>query len=243
MADDYKLIEDYIAGTLSEDQRAEFEERLNEDAAFAEAFQVQKSMNAFLVKENTKAQLLQQLNGLGEKHFDTPQQAKVVSFSRRKVFAGLAIAASIALLVFALNGLFEKPLYNQYAMHQTINLVEKGDSDPIAVTAQTEFNNKDYSNAYQSLTTYLLESPEDTKAILAKGICALELDKTAEAIDIFTQIHTGNTALKNNGTWYLALSYLKQNDLEKTAAYLKMIPESDQFLTTKAKALLGKLKN
>ncbi|MFT5166335.1 MAG: tetratricopeptide (TPR) repeat protein [Saprospiraceae bacterium] len=241
MEQDYKLIEDYIAGSLPESQRAEFELRLGKDAAFAEAFQLQKSMNAFLVKENKKGTLISQLEELGEKHFNSPPQARIVPFYRRKIFAGLAIAASIAILVFAINSLFQKPLYNQYAMHQAINLVEKGDSDQLAVTAQNQFNDKDYTNAFQSLTKYLLESPEDTKAMLAKGICALELDKTAEAISIFNQIHLGDSALKNNGTWYLALSYLKQNNLEKTKEYLKLIPKSDQFLSTKANALLGKM--
>ena len=158
------------------------------------------------------------------------------------MMTGLAVAASFALLIFALSGLFQKTTYDQFAQHQALNLVEKSETAPIAIKAQEEFNTKNYAAAFESLTTYLTQSPEDNKAVLAKGICALELNRFPAAIAIFDQIHSGTSALKTSGTWYLALSYLKQNDLQQTKKYLHLIPDSDSFYAKKAEDLLAQLK-
>ena len=240
MEQDYKLIEDYLLGQLSPEEKATVERRLITDAAFAEAFQLQKSMLAFLVKENNKGQLIPQLEELGKKHFEkTP--AKTIGINRRRILTGLAIAASIALLIFALNQIFQQPLYDQYAIHQPLNLIEKSESAPTAAQAQEQFNNKNYKGAYQSLTTYLEQFPDDTKALLAKGISALELNRYEEALTIFDQIHQGSTVFQSTGTWYLALTYLKQKNFEKAKEFLNQIPRSDRLLYNKAQELRNKI--
>lgn len=240
MEKDYKLIEDYLNGKLDQNQVALFEKRLNDDPAFAEAFQLEKSMNIFLVKENNKNQLLPQLESLGEKHFQTAK-VKSLQSNRRWLYSGLAVAASIALLIFALNGFFQKSLYEQYANHQALNLIEKSEASPNAAQAQNEFNANDFQSAYKSLDLYLNQHPEDTKAFLAKGITALETGQYEEALSIFNQIHSENSALKTNGTWYLALTYLKQDKLENARTYLLLIPESENFLFKQAQELMQKL--
>ena len=240
MQQDYKLIEDYIAGNLSPEERKSFELRLLEDSAFKESFELQQSMNAFLVKENNKAKVLPQLEALGKKHFEETE-AKSVSFNRRRLYAGLAIAASIAVLIFALGGLFEKPLYQQYAQHQPINLIEKSAGDPIAALAQNQFNAKDYEAAYTSLSEYLSTNPDDTKALLAKGIAALELGYQQESIRVFEGIHSGSTALKGTGTWYLGLAYLKAEVEVEAKTYLEQVPASEGALYRKAQKLLREL--
>lgn len=246
-----KLIEDYLSGALSDKERADFELRLQSDPALANAFQLQKSMNAFLVKENNKDQLIPQLEALGKKHFEesdktstaTPKEAKVIGINRRRLFTGLAIAASLAFILFAVSNFFQKPLYEQYAYHEPINLIEKSENNPKAVEAQNFFNKKEYQKAAQSLTEYLREAPTDTKAILARGICSLELNQLDQAIEIFTPIHNGQTALKAFGTWYLALTYLKKENTGLTKEYLELIPSSEGGLYKKAQDLLGALED
>ncbi len=240
MEQDYKLIEDYLAGNLDKSQIAFFEKRLASDKSFAETFQLQKSMNAFLVKENKKEELLPKLEALGEKHFDG-QEATIKPIKRRRIFVGLALAASVAVLIFALNTFFQKPLYQQFADHQALNLIEKGTTEELAQQAQNQFNAKDYTNAYQSLNEYLIKNPNDTKVLLAKGICALELNKYEEAKSIFEKIKNGNSLLKSNGTWYLALTYLKQDNIDQAKIILSEIPESGTFYSEKAKKLRSKI--
>ncbi len=245
-----KLFEDYLESKMDGKSREAFEARLVKDPAFAEAFQLHKSMNAFLVKENRKGALMPKLEALGKKHFEDedaktsnpPKEAKVVGFNRRRLFTGLAIAASMVVILFALSQLFQQPLYEQYAFHQDINLIEKSENNPKAIEAQNFFNNKDYQNAAQSLTEYLRDSPNDTKAILARGICSLELGQLDQAVEIFTPIHNGRTALKATGTWYLALTHLKMEDIELAKEYLELVPEEEGGLYKKAQELLGKLK-
>ena len=235
-----KLIEDYLSGKLSPEEIAAVDQRLATDAAFARAFQMQKSMNAFLVRENNKKQLIPQLEELGKKHFEKTT-AKTIGINRRRIFAGLAVAASIALLIFALNQIFQQPLYDQYAIHQPLNLIEKSESAQVAAEAQEQFNNKNYKGAYQSLTTYLEQFPDDTKAILAKGIAALELDQYEDALAIFDQIHKGSTAFQSTGTWYLALTYVKQKNFEKAKEFLYQIPRSEHVLYDKAQELMKRI--
>lgn len=247
--DNYTLIEKYLNGELNEEEIKNFKTRLNEDAAFSEEYTLQKSMNIFLEKDRNQPSLKSKLETIGGDFFKeekNEEKPKVIPISRNKNrnrwLVGLIATAAIAVLLVMFNPFQPQDLYQQYASHQSISLTEKSSGSDAGTNAEQAFNQKNYALAFENLTIYLQENPDDQKAQLALGISALESGKTEEAISIFTKINVGSSALKNYGTWYLALSYLKQKDFEKTKTFLNQIPSSEKKLFEKAQSLLKDLK-
>ncbi len=247
--DNYILIKKYLEGELSEEEVMNFKTRLKEDAAFSEEYTLQKSMNIFLERYQNQPQLKYKLESIGKDFFTegkNEKEDKVIPITRNKNrnrwLIGLIATAAIAAILVMFNPFQQQDLYNQYASHQPISLTEKSTGSDAGTNAEQTFNQKNYALAYENLTIYLQENPEDQKAQLALGISALESGKTEEAISIFETINAGSSALKNYGTWYLALSYLKQKDFEKAKAWSRQVPDSDKVLFEKAQNLLGDLK-
>ncbi len=246
--DNYILIEKYLNGELNEEEVNDFKLRLKEDATFSEEYTLQKSMNIFLEKDRNQPSLEAKLESLGKGFFEEEKnetEDKVIPISRNKNrnrwLIGLIATAAVAALLVFFNPFQQDDLYNQYASHQPISLTEKSEGSDAGTNAESAFNQKNYALAYENITTYLQENPEDLKAELALGISALETGKMEEAISIFEKINAGNSALKNYGTWYLALSYLKQKDFEKAKSFLNQVPKSENTLFEKAQNLLKDL--
>lgn len=247
--DNYKLIEKYLNDELSEEEVKNFKTRLNEDIAFSEEYTLQKSMDIFLEKNRNQPSLESKLESIGKDFFTeekNEKEDKVVPINRNKNqnrwLIGLIATAAIAAILVMFNPFQEQDLYNQYASHQPISLTEKSTNGIAGTNAEQAFNQKNYELAYENITTYLLKNPDDQKAKLALGISGLETGRTDEAISIFEKINTGNSAIKYYGTWYLALSYLKQKDFVNSRTFLNQIPESDKMLYSKAQNLLEDLK-
>lgn len=246
--DNYTIIEKYLNGELNEEEVNNFKKRLEEDAAFADEYNLQKSMNIFLEKKNNQPALEATLNTLGNDFFQEESNSrseKVIPInktkSRNRWIIGLVASAAIAAILIMFNPFQSSDLYQQYASHQSISLTEKSTDNKFATKAETAFNQQNYSLAYQNLTSYLQENPEDQKAKLAFGISALEIGKINEAQATFNEIKSGNSALKNYGTWYLALSYLKQKDFVATKNLLNQIPPSEKELFNKSQTLINEL--
>jgi len=238
----YNQIEDYIAGKLDSKSKAAFEAQLKADPKLADALQLQRSMGAFLKKENMMAQLMPELQALGDKHFQEKKAtAKVVSF-RKRLLMGAAIAASLLLFIFVWNNMEQQSPYEQFAVHDTLSLIEKGTYDPLAGEAQKAFNEQNYTKAVFSLKNFLLENPGSLKAQLAFGIASMETGDDARALETFTTLHEGTTTYTSAGTWYLALYYLKKDNINECQKYLKQIDKSaDPYYYQKAQNLLKKL--
>ncbi|MFK8009399.1 MAG: tol-pal system YbgF family protein [Saprospiraceae bacterium] len=246
--DNYTLIEKYLNGELNEEEIKKFQSRLKEDTVFAEEYTLQKSMNIFLEKNRNQPALESKLASIGKDFFvegKNEQEDKVIPISRNKNrnrwIIGLIATAAVAALLVMFNPFQEGDLYQQYAAHQPISLTEKSTGNDVSTKAETAFNQKNYALAYENLTLYLQENPADQKAQLALGISALEDGKTTEAITIFEKMATGDSAFKDYGTWYLALSYLKQKDFEKAKSFLSQVPNSEKSLFKKAQKLLKDL--
>lgn len=78
-------------------------------------------------------------------------------------------------------------------------------------------------------------------AQLYKGICLIELDRTADARAILVPIANDTSALRIEATWYVALSYLKEKNTAACRDELLKIPSGD-VRYEQAQVLLKKLK-
>jgi predicted Zn-dependent protease len=154
----------------------------------------------------------------------------------------LAAAASLALVVVAVWFITStgSPSYRQYAQHDPPSFTIRGAADQAASEAETAFNAGNYAAALSALDRLLAEQPGDPTALLYRGICLIELDRTAEARAVLAPMASGSSALRSEAVWYVALSFLKDKNTDACRAELLKI-EAGEERYEQAAALLKKL--
>ena len=159
------------------------------------------------------------------------------------------LAAAAAILVIVLGTVYiltnkkttPEKLYAGYAEHTAIKIQLRGNTaDSLAGLAADKFNNKQYGEALPLLQAYVKQRPDDIQMHISLGICYLEMNRFTDAEQIFSMIASGKTAYAETASWYLALTALKQKDIEKCRSILNRIPQTSTWYN-KARSLLEEL--
>jgi hypothetical protein len=128
--------------------------------------------------------------------------------------------------------------YSDYNQHDTALFMERSVGDQNLKAAQEAFNAKDYKKAvvaFDKITDF-----RDPELQLFYAISLIETNNYPEAQLFLDQLRNGNSVYKHKATWYLALSYLKQDKKEACKSTLKEIPaDAEDF--EKAQELLNDL--
>jgi tetratricopeptide (TPR) repeat protein len=240
--EDYKLLDQYLQGELPDDQKKAFEERLQTDEALAAELELRQQMHTYLRTQARQPALEEAMQNLGNTYFSQDgKSAKILPIGRRRLYLGLGIAAAIALLLLIWNPFGTGNLYKAYAKHPPLALVEKGDTRTLAQQAEVAYQEQDYAKAYSLLNELTDLSSKNVQLQLALGISALETGRTTKARQLFEELAEGNSALRNYGRWYLALSYLKTEEFDQAKTELQKLDDSDPALYDKAAQLLEEL--
>lgn len=241
----YIAFDKYLNNELVGEELTDFEERLQNDSEFNEEFEIYKtledSLSSKFENEEEETVLRNTLSDLGSKFIKEEEiqkkETKVVPlFNYRKLMVAASIAVLIGFFLFK-NG---TPVYGDYSNHNSLELIVRGDNNESLLTAEEAFNAKDYNEALKQLTNLTGILPEDIEIQLYIGICNLELNNFDEAGTIFNKISAGDSSFASTGTWYKALSLLKQENLSGCKEVLKTIPESAPEYSD-AQELLDKL--
>lgn len=241
---DFTLLDDYFNGLLSPEMVASVETRLQTDTEFAREFALRQKLEAFPARETKRQQMRATLRDLGAEYFAENNQT-IAPPLRAKVnyTRWFAAAAAVTLLLMAAWWLLRPStsLYEQYASNEPLHFTERGAADTDAATAETAFNAGKYEEALSALDRMLQQKPDNLRAQLAKGICLLELNRPAEARATLHALANGSSALQQEAIWYVALSYVRENDPAQAKATLSKLAPGDPHYDT-AQALLKKLK-
>lgn len=247
---DYDLIEQYLEGTLKNENLISFENRLKTDSQLAEELALRQDMEHFLSIKTEKDALKKELPKISQSFFqesktEQKEEAKIVQltpFYKKKSFIFGSVAAAV-LLFFMIQ--FLRPtgsLYEQYQEEYQLALAEKGVSELNLPKLEKEFEAGNYAYAKEQLELYLTQNPTDTRAQIAHAISLMELNETTKAQQILSNIYNDSNKIlfKNAATWYLAMSYLKEENFTEAKTYLAQIQAGEY--SEKAKELLQKLK-
>lgn len=242
---DFTLLNDYFNDLLSPEAAQAVERRAAEDAEFGQAFELYQKMAAYPRRAAQRQAFSDQLAAVGKDFFNEKNKtldmkpAMTAKVSRMK---WLAAAASLALLAAAVWFFTrsDEPSYRQYARHAPLSLTVRGATEQAAARAESAFNAGEYADALSALDSFLLENADDSTALFYKGICLIELGRTAEARAIFEPMANGASAFRSEAKWCIALSYLKDNDLEACRSALLRI-KADEYCYQDAQQLLQDL--
>jgi len=246
MEDLHTTIERYVNGELSGQELAELEKRLESDSDLAAEVQLFKqakdSLSDQFVHEEAENNLKATLQEVSPSYFqEKKKQARIIPLLRRYGLPAAGIAAAVALILIFQP--FQASLYDQYKQLPTASFIEQSEPEQADLAAaQQAFNQKDYSTALDIFQQYLAQkaNQDDVEIRFYAGLCHLELDQLSEARTIFESLQSGNSVYKNEGSWYLAMTYLKEKNWEKCREYLRQIPEGTERWE-EARVLLKKL--
>jgi hypothetical protein len=234
----YIRFENYLANELSFEEKTLFEEQLQNDTQFNESFTLYKETTAFLEHKfsNETLDFKENLKSISDQHFEEQleSKSKVIAFKPWYY----AVAASVVVVMGMWFMMQNDANYSDYNQHDTALFMERSVGDANLKEAQEAFNTKDYKKAaaaFDKITDF-----RDPELQFFYAISLIETNNYTKAQLFLDQLREGNSVYKHKATWYLALSYLKQDKKEECASTLKEIP-SDAEDFDKAQKLLNEL--
>lgn len=226
-------IDKYFEGTLTPEEEITFTNLLKEDTDFASTFAFEKNVKKAITL-NERKDLKKKLQS-----FENP----------KKSYKWLYVAASFTLLISVItwnnfSSTNHDSLYSAY--YQTYpNVVAptvRGENnEDIKSEAFFEYDNENYEKSV-ALFSKIYRTDKDDYALFYKALSLMELGKTNEAIAAFNQFDLS----KNNSftpfvKWYLALSYVKENQKEKAVPLLQSLSETNNPQQEMAKKIMSEL--
>lgn len=219
----------YAEGLMEADEQAAFEASLAADASLQQQLELYQEVHTGLQQHFTPDTELQQtLQGLRGEFF-TKKPARVIPFKRYAV----AVAAILIAVMFVWQP-WKPSLYKQYADITMVAPVERGEETDQLSEAVAAFNKKDFTTA-ASLLEKVYDSTNSFTSFYY-GVALLQSNETGRARTILNRLYAGESAFKNEAAFYLALSYLKEDDKTTCINWLQKIPDHP-----KAQELLKKL--
>jgi tetratricopeptide (TPR) repeat protein len=249
-----ELIEKFLGGAMTEEEKSRFESKRSSDKEFNAML---KDMDLLVegikdsASRSSKEEKLERLNFHSEimrmeedamAEDSTGGRQRVAPLYRRPQF--MALAAAIALLIVAL------PFYLQGPSNDELFLAyfEPFDSPGSGVTRSTnEITDKAkaydaYDNGRYEEAIALFEKMKNDDPImhLCLGNAQLKVGQLDKAEANFNHLLSDHQDLVTPAKWYLALTYLKQNKIERAKSNLWQITKSSTY-GEKAKKLLEEL--
>ncbi|WP_156307179.1 hypothetical protein [Sphingobacterium endophyticum] len=201
-------IEDYFNGTLSEDERKQFELELLSNAMLAEDV-------AFYLQAKQAAKAIAHDNLLQEKHQQWTMLSQKKDRSKRNQWIG--IAASLLLIIsigFYFNW-FQSNLSAEANAIVSNNLknypVHLGEEKSNLKEAIHLYNEQQYEESSLIAMNILKENPNDAEGLKILGLSQMQLKAYDEAINTFTQLDKQNELINNPAKYYMALAHLVRN--------------------------------
>ena len=226
---DIQLFTDYIERNFSDAELESFENRLNEDPAFADAFEEFKDIyqvveNQFSEERADVIKSIQKANSKFKSENPQDNQArKIIPFKPWQM--GIAASILLAIGFFIFNSLGH-PSYSDYAQPGEIVLTVRSETDSVSKKAETTFNSKRYEDAIPYFDTLLEKSPENAEIQFYKAIALVETDNFEKADALLKTLSEGKSAYSYKAAYWRALSKIKQKQYEEAQTILRTIPSN-----------------
>ncbi|WPZ11764.1 tetratricopeptide repeat protein [Roseivirga spongicola] len=243
---DFELIEEYLSGKLSPEEKRKFRSRLLNDPAFNQEFQELKEIR-LQVRQSARNDIKSFFDGIetsiekGKTTKDQTVMKKVISIA-----ASLVLIAAISYI-----GLrdFNSPpsnqeLFNQhFTSYNSLTGQVRGTAEEnlsLEDKAFMAFDAKDFYASEEMLTSLVAAEPSAMNYFYL-GASQLELGKAEEAIKNLNTVINNYSGFKAQSEWYLALAHLKNNDEDATIGSLANVITRESEYKEKAKSLLEEM--
>ncbi|MBL7885362.1 MAG: hypothetical protein JNJ52_01325 [Flavobacterium sp.] len=253
-------INQYLKGTLPEDEKRLFEKKIAEDETLREEVIIQKQLfllqgietNDLPFDYDNQSDLLVIKNKLQSEEYQLLSakirkagvEAKNKPTQHKNYWLKYAVAASIALVfgvLFYFNS--QNSLENYY--HENVNweelpsFIEKGQSENDFSNGELLFKKGDYKKAIETFNKIESSNQLYPYSLMYIGASYDVLNENDKAIETFDLLSSLTSFQENSkGYWYKMLIYMKQNNKDKMLEMRSIIlSDPSNFNYTKAKNL------
>ena len=236
------LITAYFEGTLSQEDQRTFEDLLKRDMEFLKEFQFQKELQSALQNEERRKTKIF-LNSL--ENTSSNKGTKIGRLVPWFAAASIVILVGLGSWFYFFNSpkINTQELYAAYykPYENIVHPLERGKQlEDLESRAFLAYELEDYQLAFE-LFKELGQQKNDSYIAFYNAIVLMQLGNFDEAISLFNGYIQNDSLLNDRAHWYLALCYLKLNDLEKAKKELDLLIQLKSFNLEKAKELKEKL--
>jgi hypothetical protein len=242
--EDLQLIEKFIDGELSADERQLFQQRMSDDA-FAKQLHFHRAVtdSVRIVQEQ---KLRQKFKQRLEQQRNAPETGTGKSSRRNYYWAAavLVIALASAIFIVVQRPRSAEKLYLAYYQPYPVTGITRDGSDEKLDPAVTAYGAGDYEGAARILEVKIAEATTrnagELKLIL--GNCYLQLGQPNKAAPLFKQVMQGDDpVLSADASWYFALAQIRMSDMANAKVTLQGLIASKSAYRRKAAQLLEDL--
>ena len=243
-------IDDFLFGKLAPEEEEKFRQQRLIDSDLAQEVKKRKLMLGgleMLGNQQTKERLKEVSKRVfKEKQENLPKELK----RSRTLFLWTAAAAAIVILciigwqIFYPSNINPEKLFAESYQPYIEDFGSRGaNTTNEYLQAGEYYQQKNYAAAIPLLQNILKDDPQNNEVELVLGDCLLSSNRVEEAISHFNTVLDRKTNLYSDpAQWFLALCYLKQNNIEECKRILKSQTEdSSADFYEEAKELLSKL--
>lgn len=241
---DIELIEAYHQHRLNDEELAAFERRRASDKDFD---QKAEDYIHIMTEINTFGQqdFMKKVKGW-EKDIAAKEKTKIIPLKRFLSMAAAIIIILIPIGYLLLSDFFkqdQQELFTAYFEPYDDVITERSEQAGLLEQALSAYNQENFRQAITYFEGYLKENPEETGIKSYLGISYLavgETDKAERSLKEATQSGTG--LFKEVSEWYLALTYLKAEQINPLKQQLKVITsQSGHMYRAQAEKLLKEI--
>lgn len=210
----------YLDGELSAEEKNALELRLNTDEGLRTKLeQLQVAVQA--LHQFGTAEKVSGIHTEMMKELKKPQTGKVMAISRRLRYA-LAIAASILVLfvgikIYQGNNLSSERLFNEAFVDFNASVSRGAEGSESAI--EKHYQQKDY----RAVLADVRSANMTAKDSLLLGLSCLQTGRLQQAIGLFEKLAFTQNDFQPDAEFYLALSYLKNKNYQKSLSVMQKI--------------------
>ncbi len=225
----YERIQQYLEGQLQGKELIDFENQLKTDKALTTEVILHRNLREIVEPEDKQVtqlrNTLQEIRHQSQKKKEDKPTVKIIPF--RRIIMSVAAILLLGVIIFFvfINKPLNERLFADNFETEPISFISKSATSRNQIAhLQQVFNNGQYEQSLALATQYLKDNPSDYNVQLSKGLSQLNLKQYEVATQTFQTLDKSDRREAiDKSKWYLAMTYLKLNELTKCKATLQAI--------------------
>lgn len=234
---DYELIDKKIESELTSEEGKRFDERMAQDSEFADAYHTQQLAIETLQMHHTQT--------LRTEVKQMYSRSKVRRQQKVRWYYAAAAVVLLSMVSLATYWYLLPPASEQlYATYYTVypaQRITRGEDTTSYSVGMRLYDNSEYAAAIPYLQQLATTDSLYDRTHLLLGNAYLQTGQLAKAQEVLSPVAASKDALlRQQGQWYLTLSYLKQNNISQARAILEELSLEGMY-QKEAKEILNNL--
>ncbi len=236
------LIEKYFSKKISEVELLEFKNLYENDEEFKNEVDFLKNIQ--LASEGEDSSRFKSKLQCYESEFVKEKKPHSPRWLKPLLAVAAIFIIGLGFTLFLNQNLNNNQLYKEYfepAKNVSTPIVRSESNEKIIDNAFIAYSEANYKQAI-SLFDQAFQNTQNSELLFYKGNSLLALNETDEAIQTFKKHLSFSDILTNRTHWYLALAYLKKEQIDEAKQELNLLINSgESFKRKESASLLNKL--